>query len=400
MIPVVHVPMNTASLVSVQVRAEERQRVSDSGSIFESEVNPMLRYDMIGRHFEDHIAALYNPHFISPFVLKRPPGTDLKEGSSSATVLHSFAFAAELSRRRYKLSLTEYGSLGDTTTTALLFQKPWAGEGLPVRPAAVVTVGPAFTLLFSQTQLAVPLLLTRRLTLTPSVSYNAFGGANTESKDVLPMVHGPGGSVILEYKASRHDALRVLTGGGYQNILFATRTGDPLFRQESEVRLQHQHSRKFASEWATGYIVAGDVRAGAMLFPTSEVAGVYTLSTNARGASTRFAAVGRVTPWLNLFSLEFEQRADITLAANMVVDKTTFRVQGTAGRAVFNIDSVSKYSLYVAEAGVSYALHKFWNVEGGARGAMQSSENALRADDVRQAIFYLALQYAPQNWRL
>lgn len=398
MIATAAVLLHAASLVSVQVRAEERGRVSDSGSIFESELNPQLRYDMIGRHFEDHIAALYNPHMISPFVFDRPPNTTLKEGSSSATVLHSFAFAAELSRRRYKISLTEYGAIGDTTTTALLFQKPWAGEGLPVRPSPIVAVSPAFTLLFSQTQLAVPLLLTRRLTLTPMISYNAFGGATDVSRDILPLVHGPGGSVSLEAKATRSDNVRIMTGGGYQNIVFSNRNGDPLFRQESEVRLQHQHTRAFASEWATGYIIGGDIEAGAKLFPTGEVAGTYTINTHA--GTTRLAAVGRVTPWLNLFSLEFEQRADATLASSMTVDKTTLRLSATAGRSVFNIDTVSSYSLYVAEAAVSYSLGKYWTFDGGTRGAIQSSSNALRADDVRQAIFYLAIQYAPQNWRL
>ena len=237
MLPFIHVPMAPLQTVTVQARTEARDTHGTDPNDLELEVAPLVRYDAIWDHAQGHFVALYNPHLT--YASADSDSAQTIDGKSSFLQLHSVNTGLELERQRYHI--TSYGNLayGPVSSTALLaaFTKPWLGEGLPPSPNVIIpakfgSVGPdghisttIFTLLFAQAQLAVPVYLTHRLTLTPLVTYSAFGGADSASRLPLPMVRGPGGSLTLEAKATRQDVFKSKIGGGHASISMGA--GDP-----------------------------------------------------------------------------------------------------------------------------------------------------------------------------
>src|SRR4029079_5476200 len=95
----------------------------------------------------------------------------------------------EMVQPRYRVALYQFAAYGPITTTAILVTAPWSGDGPPPDPNPIIpsTIAARFTLLFAQTQLFVPIRLTPRVALTPGVVYNAFGGADSQSRGVIAM---------------------------------------------------------------------------------------------------------------------------------------------------------------------------------------------------------------------
>lgn len=400
MLPFLFAPLNAAGTVAVQTRVEERPIVTsdrnnagNDTSRLESEVAPQARYDLIAKNGADHAVALYAPRLVLP-------QTEAPSKQPLVT-LHSIVAGLEQERTRYHLAAYMFGAYGIITTSALLVQAPWKGDGLPARPNPIIAPQDTarFKLLFLQPQASIAYRLTRRLTLTPTLQYNAFGGANSVSRGTIAMVHGPGGTLALEALTTRSDSWKTTVGAGYSEVLFeGDRKGAPIVQAQADERYRHAFTRAVASEVAAGAQVGGDAQNGYNLFPTGEVNTVLRRPVPMGIAAV--AVVGRVAPWINLFSGDIEQRGEVIGATSWTVRRVTLRAQASAGRVVFMPDTVSRYSIVQAEAGVAYAFSRYVSGDVGARTAVQAFSNAYRESNVSQHMAFVGLTIAPQALRL
>src|SRR5262245_46657670 len=110
MLFVPYVPMNTQSTLSAAVRSEVRERIEpgertmgkQKDSALEAELAPTLRYDLIGKRGQDHLAILYTPRFILPNVPKAFAG-DLSDRRHKFVPFQNGGVGLELERARYRL---------------------------------------------------------------------------------------------------------------------------------------------------------------------------------------------------------------------------------------------------------------------------------------------------------
>jgi len=400
--------------VAVQARTEARDSHGTDPNDLEFEVAPQIRYDAIWDHANGHFVALYNPHL----TLASADGDDSQkiDGKTSFLQLHSLSTGLEVERQRYHI--TAYGNFayGTLSTTALLaaFTKPWLGEGLPPSPNVIIpakfgTVSAdgristtIFDLLFAQGQLAVPIYLTRRLTLTPLVTYNAFGGANDASRKPLPMVQGPGASLTLDAKATREDIFHSKVGGGQAQAFFDQgRAGPGFYLAEVEERYTHKHSERSQSELAVGASVANDQFTGTRLFPQAEANSSVGMHT--RALDTKFAGVVRVGRWLDIFAGNPEQRAEAILATNFTFASVlTLRAQGAYARVLKDstVEVPPEYSIVYGELGALYKFTREWSTDLSGRYSHQEFANAQKDGKTDQVLVILGLTYAPHDWKL
>lgn len=422
MLPFVHVPMDVAQQGYVQARAEERIRTGNDVTAEESELNPQLRYDAIWKGGQDHLVLLYNPRFVYTHTFSEPtidvtkvnPATlsQNKPNDTPFSALHNGAFGLELVRPRYRVSIQQLAAYGPITTTSLLVQAPWGGDGPPPDPQPIIpsTIASRFTLLFLATQIFVPIKLSRRVALIPGVTYNAFGGADSDSRGVIALSSGPGASVALEVAASRDDRFTSLVGAGQIGIDFeGDRKGANIYRAEATQTWRHWYSRNVSSELYGGATVGGDNISGFSLYSLASAGLFYDsypffrLDPGAapaggppgHGNRVQVGLVAKSVPWLDLFSGELEQRAVGLGAVNYTIDRTTLRGQLSAAKVINTPRSVATYVIVLVDAGLRYALTPAWSVDGGIRYGNQDFSNAIRTNQITQTTFYVGLSWVP-----
>ncbi len=417
------VPMDVAQQAYVQVRAEERVRFGSDIDAAETELNPQLRYDFIWSGGQNHFVAIYQPRFvythswarrfpdpnlINPLTLNQADPND-----TPLSALHNGGFGFEAVRQRWRLSAYQFGAYGPVTTTTLLVQAPWDGAGPPAEPNPIIpsTIAARFTLLFLQTQIFVPVRLSRRVALIPGFVYNAFGGADPESRGVIALTQGPGVSLALDVAATRNDRFVSTVGGGQVQTKFEddTREGATIYRSEATQSWRHWYTDHFSTEVMGGGSIGGDNINGFSIFSLAQASVLYDSYGQARvepgappqgpppgrGRRLQIGVSGRIAPWIDLFSGELEQRGTVTIAANYVVDRTMFRGQvGTA--KVFNTPrSVAEYELVLTEGGIRYRITPVLSADLGVRYGHQSFNNAIRFSDVDQFTVFGGLLFAP-----
>ncbi len=407
-------PMDTTSTVAAQVRIEERGRFTNETTslvvkpvtrpVLESEIAPQLRYDLVWEHGLSHFVALYTPRLIVPDTtnigtlrFSTPTADEVNEAFTNNTTppqqfgaFQNLSLGLDLERKQSHWGLYQFSGYGPISNTALLVQKPWAGEGLPAPPYPIIpTLGAAsFNLLFLQTQAFVNLRLSRRVTLTPFLTFGAFGGADSVSRGKIPLTYGPGARLSLDVKTAPLDTWRTVVGVGYTfPALFAgDQKGSPTIRVEGEERYVHQWSPQSTSEIALGAEVAQNPTFGARLYPRGEVSTTY--GWEHRTSETRFAVVGRLGPWINLLSGDVEQKTEGSFAVNHRIEKVTLRGQASVGGIVGNVDVISTYLLATGQVGVAYQLTRNVSADVGLRGTNQSFSNAQRRFDTQQLMIF------------
>ncbi len=416
------VPMDVAQQAYVQVRAEERVRSGSDIKAAETEANPLLRYDVIWRGGNDHFVALYQPRFILTHSWDRrtpdpnevnPATINIRDPNDTPfSTLHNGGFGLEMLRRRWRLSLYQFGAYGPITTTALLVQAPWGGEGVPPDPNPIIpaTIGARFTLLFVQTQLFVPIRLSRRLALTPGANYNAFGGADALSRGVLPLTAGPAASLSLDWAASRNDRFVTTVGGGYIETTFQdNREGQTIYRADGNQSWRHFWSNNLSTEVGGGGAVGGDaingftffgIGQGAILYdswplPRIEPGGPPFGAFGGRGVRLQMGLIAKVQPWLDFFSGELEQRGSGTFATNVTVGQTTFRASISTARVLATPRSVAKYEIFLAESSIRYRISPTFWTDFGLRYGYQEFTNAIRASEISQINGFANVTWAP-----
>lgn len=422
MLPFYPVHMDVAQQAWVAARVEERARTGNDVTALETELRPLARYDRIWDGGQTHFVALYQPRFVYTRTSGQPTiddrlvnraalnTTDPNETPLSA--LHNGGIGIEAIKRRWRLSAYQFAAYGPITTTSLLVQDPWTGEGYPAEPNPIIpsTIAARFTLLFAQTQVFLPIRLSRRVALIPGFVYNAFGGANSDARAIMALTIGPGGSVALEVAATRNDRFVTTVGGGQVQTLFqGDRTGPDIYRAEARQSWRHWYTSKVSTELELGATVGGDNINGFSLFSFAEAGLLYDdfgLPKLAPGAAAMAAPPGRgprlqigtfarVQPWLDLFSGELVQRGVLVGAANYGVDRTTFRVQLQGAQSLATPRSVAKYSLFQLETSIRYRFSREWSGDLGVRFGSQDFENAIRFNQTTQGQVFAGIAWAP-----
>jgi hypothetical protein len=422
MLPFLPVFMDVQQQAYVQARAEERIRTGNDVTAEETELNPQVRYDYIWKGGQNHVVAIYNPRLVYTQTFSRPtidpaivnPATlnTTDPNDTPLSALHNGGIGFEMVRPRYRISLYQFGAYGTITTTSLLVQAPWGGDGPPPDPNPIIpsTIAARFTLLFLQTQFFAPIKLSRRVALIPGLVYNAFGGADSQSRGVIALTSGPGASLALEVAASRDDRFVSTIGAGRITTDFeGDRTGAIIYRAEATQSWRHWYSRNVSTELLGGASVGGDNISGFSLFSVASAGLFYDsypffrLDPGAaaqggpagHGNRLQIGLLAKATPWIDLFSGELEQRAVGIAAVNYTIGRTTLRGLVSAGRVINTPRSVSKYQVVQTDVGVRYALLPTFWVDGGLRYGTQDFNNAIRFNSITQTTVYAGLTWAP-----
>ncbi|MBX3202442.1 MAG: hypothetical protein KF894_30230 [Labilithrix sp.] len=415
-------PMDVAQQGYVQARAEERVRIGSDINAAETELNPLLRYDLIWRGGQNHFVAIYNPRFIHTTSWDRtlpdpnlinPETLNLADPNATPlSALHNGGLGYEVVRPRWRLSLYQFLAYGPISTTALLVQAPWNGTALPPDPNPIIPaiIGARFRLLFVQTQAFVPIKLNERTALIPGVTYNAFGGADRSSRGVIALTQGPGASLSLDHAATRSDRFITTVGAGRVSTTFQDdREGVVIVRTEATQVWRHYYSNNLASELMGGAAIGGDQINGFTMFTLGHAALLWDSWGQARippgaapyavfggrGHRLQLGAVAKVQPWIDLFSGDLEQRAVLSLAANYSIDRVTFRGALGHARVFATPRSVAEYQIVLGDASVQYRITPTFSADFGLRAGYQDFNNAVRFSELTQLTVYGGLSWVP-----
>jgi hypothetical protein len=413
--------MDVAQQAYVQARVEERFRSGNDVTAQETEVSPQARYDLIWQGGQSHAVAIYQPRFVytntsnrtlpDPTLVNPETINTTDPNNTPVSALHNGGVGLELVRRRWRLAAYQFAAYGPVTTTALLVQAPWTGDGPPADPNPIIptTVAARFTLLFAQTQVFLPIRVSRRVAVTPSFVYNAFGGADSVSRGAMALTSGPGGAVAVEVAATKQDRLTTTVGGGTVTAAFeGDRTGPTIYRAEATQSWRHWYTGHLSTELIGGGTVGGDDINGFALYSIAQASMLYDtwpLLVLRPGAPPQ-GVVGygdrlqlglsvKATPWLDLFSGGLEQRAVGTAAAAYTVRRVTLRGQISAARVFNTPDTIAKYAIFQAEAGLRYAITATLSADGGVRFGYQDFNNAIRFSEITQGTVFAGITWAP-----
>lgn len=415
-------PMDVAQQGYVQARAEERVRIGSDINAAETELNPLLRYDLIWRGGQNHFVAIYNPRFIHTTSWDRtlpdpnlinPETLNLADPNATPlSALHNGGLGYEVVRPRWRLSLYQFLAYGPISTTALLVQAPWNGTALPPDPNPIIPaiIGARFRLLFVQTQAFVPIKLSERTALIPGMTYNAFGGADRSSRGVIALTQGPGASLSLDHAATRSDRFITTVGAGRVSTTFQDdREGVVIVRTEATQLWRHYYSNNLSSELMGGAAIGGDQINGFTMFTLGHAALLWDSWGQARippgaapyavfggrGHRLQLGAVAKVQPWIDLFSGDLEQRAVLSLAANYSIDRVTFRGALGHARVFATPRSVAEYKIVLGDASVQYRITPTFSADFGLRAGYQDFNNAVRFSELTQLTVYGGLSWVP-----
>jgi hypothetical protein len=414
--------MDVGQQVFVQLGAQERLRSGSDIKAAETEIDPQLRYDFIWKGGQNHFVAIYQPRFIHTTSWdRRFPPEDLinpntlnqeDPNKNPFSQLHNGGVGFEMVRPRWRLSLYQFAAYGPIFTTSLLIQAPWTGDGMPPDPNPIIpsTIGARFKLLFVQTQLFVPIRLSRRTALIPGFQYNAFGGADRASRGVIALTQGPVATIQLDHAATQEDRFLTTVGVGRIATTFQDdRDGFIIIRTEATQSWRHWYTGHFSSEVMGGAAVGGDEVNGFSVFSLGHAAVLYDTWPQVRippgaapygafgghGHRLQLGAVAKVQPWIDLFSGDLEQRAVVSLAANYTIDRVTVRGALSQGRVINTPRSVAQYQIVLAETGVRYRLTPTISADAGLRAGYQDFNNAVRFNELTQLTVFGGLLWTP-----
>jgi hypothetical protein len=403
--------MNTASTVNVATRTEARMRTESgesslaktSDSALELEVAPTAQYTVAANGAADYVTAIYVPRFILPDTL-HPAFGNAGDRKSRFSTFHNGGFALGHTRPKFRLDILALGAIGSINTAALLNLPPWRGDRLPETPLILLPAERSnrFTVAFYQIQATPTFRLDAKWSLTPMVRFNAFGGADSQSRATLPLTRGPQTETRLAYKATRRMTFTTFLGAAYTTVLAAQidvagqvigdRQGAPVSNAAAEQSLGYKTSRHGEVEVGLGGTVAQVRTQGVKVSPVGHAQFVH------RTPHAKWAIVLKQAPWLNLFAGEYEPRTELTVAAHVDLDKHwVVRGQASAIRTLGKLESVSRYTFLVGDTAVGYRLTDETLLEGGARAGLQDMTNALFDSRTLQIVGFATFTYAPRH---
>ena len=414
-------PMDVATQPGVALRVEERVRRGSDISTSETEIDPTVKFDVAWSGGKNRFTVLYSPRIIyNSYWNQRFPderlvnrGTINTRDPNDTPVSYrsNGGLDWESIHDRWRLSLQGFGAYGQISTTALLVQPAWDGVDPPPDPFPILpaTVGARFTLLFAQTQASVPIKLTPRLALIPTVNYNAFGGADRASKGVIALSRGPGAALSLDYQATKTDRFVTHIGAGIINNDFQDeQAAVTIYRGLATQSWQHYYSRNISSILTGGGQFGGDSVNGYELYSVASATVLYDswpLLRLAPGAAPQ-AAVGhghrlqigatvKAEPWIDVFSGDLENRLVTSAAINYTIDRVVLRGYVAQARVYATPQSVATYQQVIGEGGVRYRLTRELSADAGIRLGYQDFTNAIRFNTLTQFTGSVGLTWIP-----
>lgn len=105
--------------------------------------------------------------------------------------------------------------------------------------------------------------------------------------------------------------------------------------------------------------------------------------------------LGKVQPWIDLFSGELEQRGVATFATNVTTGQTTFRGAISTARVLATPRSVAQYQIVLGETSIRYRVSPTFFTDFGVRFGYQDFTNAIRFSEITQVTAFANLTYAP-----
>jgi hypothetical protein len=414
--------MDVENQAYIQLRAEERLRSGSDIKAAEEEIQPQFRYDYIWNEGVDHFTALYNPRLIytSSWDRRFPDPNRINPTSLNLTdpnktpfsMLQNGGIGYERVRPRWRLTLYAFGAYGTISTTALLVQAPWTGEGPPPDPAPIIpaTIGARFTLLFESVQLFVPIKLSSRTALIPGIKYDAFGGADQESRGVIALSQGPSASIQLDHAATHEDRLITTLGAGRTDNTFQdAQEQQTIYRAQLVQAWRHYFSFHTYSELSGGVQVGGDNVNGYSVYSQAEALLLWDSWPLAivppgaapfggepgHGGHWQLAGLAKVEPWIDIFSGELEQRAVLGGAANYGYSHVNYRASLSYAEVVNTPQSVAQYKIILGETALKYNFVNSFSADIGVRVGFQDFDNAIRFNTLTQATAFAGLTYAP-----
>ncbi len=421
------VDMQIAQQVGVQARVEERGRTGNDATAQETEFDPQVRYDLAWGGGRKHLGVLYAPRLVYNYIFDRtlpdpvlvnPATLNAADPNDTPTsFLHAGGIGLDAVWPRWRLSAYEFASYGEVTTSALFVQAPWAGDELPADPFPIIPslTAPRFTLLFAQTRVSTPIRLSPRVALTPTLLYNSFGGADSGSRATIALTSGPAASLALEVVASKNDRLITTVGAGRTATQFqGDRTGATVYRGEATQSWRHWFTSKMSSELVAGGTVGGSALDGYIAYSETQAGllydsyGLVKLAPGGlpvgdppgHGERLQIGIVAKITPWIDLFSGDFEQRGTVVGAVNYIVDRVSLRAAVSGAHVLATDQSVATYNFFGAEGGVKVRLSPILTVDGGLRYGAQDFDNAIRFSQISQGTVFVGVAYQPLPARL
>jgi hypothetical protein len=418
--------MDVAQQGHFNARVEERYKSGSDIKAIESEVAPLLRYDTIWQGGKSHFVALYNPRFIytrswdrrfpdpnliNPATLNRDDPND-----TPLSALHNGGLVFQHQRDRVGLQLVQYAAYGPITTTALLVNIPWGGDGPPPDPNPILpsTIASRFTLLFLQSEASMAYRLSPRASITPAIAYNAFGGADQKSRGVIALTQGPGAGVTFEYAAARADRLISNVGAGRIVTTFQDdRDGATIYRTQATQTWRHYWSSHITTELMGGGSVGGDEINGFSVFSLGHAMLLYDTFITPRvppgapplgdaaghGARLQLGVIAKVQPWIDIFSGDLEQRAVLSTAANYTIDRITIRGQLSTAKVINTPRSVAQYTIVFTDMGIRFRFTPILAADAGVRLGYQDFNNAVRFNELDQITYYIGVGFTPPHAR-
>ncbi len=418
--------MDVAQQGHFNMRVEERAKSGSDIKAIESEVAPLIRYDTIWQEGRSHFVALYNPRFIhthswdrrfpDPNLINPATLNTRDPNDTPISTLHNGGFVFEHVRNRLSLRIFQFLAYGPITTTALLVNRPWEGDGVPPDPNPILpaTIASRFTLLFVQSQVFLPYRLSSRAAITPNVAYNAFGGADRTSRGVIALTQGPGAGVTFDYDATREDRLTSLVGGGRISTTFQDdRDGATIYRAEATQAWRHYWSNGFWTEVMGGGSIGGDEINGFSVFSLAHISALYDTyplpriapgapvigAPDGHGPRIQLGFIAKVQPWIDLFSGDLEQRAVVSAGMNYIVDRVTLRAQLSTARVINTPRSVAQYQIVFSDLGARLQITPIFAADAGVRLGYQDFNNAVRFNELSQIQGYVGLGFTPPHAR-
>ncbi len=340
-------------------RSEVRLRDSHeaTGRAWDVETLPSAALRVADRRWE--LDAAYAPRFTFRAINKESAGRDLLQRGIFGIAWHD---------RRLRIGVGEELVYGDQSFTSLSSVTPSTGlPHLELLPA------PTTIQYFStRTFLTARVAAGHRWTVTSDFEYLVRGGANDESRRVLPLQSGPRVQETVEYLATRRD--RVSTALIAQRAVFTPGPESTLFELDETWR--HAFTRHIAGTVSAGFAMAAERadRSGAPRW-TPHPVGELTTTYELQDRLLLLAGV-RIGPVIDRLTGVIDERVQLRLASTWrFLPRFSLRAEGGIAQSV-PADENNAISFAAGELALGYQPIPEVRAEFGTRTAWQGLRGA------------------------
>jgi hypothetical protein len=317
-----------------------------------------------------HLDVAYLPHLVF---------TDIT-GEPIRDLLHIAEVKADWSFRRGRLSLRERASYGNRSFSALGAATVDPVTGLLPVQAAPQNVSVRYVQ--SDSDLTSELQTSARTTLTLGVGYFLGGAADEASRVYVPLVRGPRGEAMFDYRMSRRDDFVTRVDGTFLTTSSGV-TGDvhsAIIRGLETWR--RQWSPRTETEFGGGAVlIPADGPHPAHGVPAAAASFHQSLPGAPRGARLDFVVTGAVDAYIDRLTGLVDERATSTLIAGWTLQPVSAHVTGGYSQSLDRTQP-NAIRLVFGDAGLRFQLSKPFGLETGVRVFDQTAITTIPASTV------------------